>query len=276
MPRPASGGSDEEHVEHGGALDQVRGRVQAAPGGRGVRRRDLRTCQANQAAPAPKTASQVVAGRMRRRATSIPAIATPIRTWPASVSNPVGRCQRRATASRPGAVGGDGEHQGGEDAGEPGGAAHLRSPVGGKQAARRPGRAWRAAVRCRDRWPSRRGCRPGPGPARGRLGSTVDGQDACAIRRPTARAATNGAAGCRSAGHSRAASSPYSRTAPGAPLTGLAGQASTPPRPSPSHQTARDQTTDPASASRTAGRQAMPRPSSSWMAAKMAFSTVTW
>ena len=60
-------------------------------------------------------------------------------------------------------------------------------------------------------------------------------------------------------------------TAPGAPVTGLAVPLSTPPRPSPNHQTAADQATEPASATLTAGRQAMPRPRASWMVAKAAF-----
>ncbi len=59
-------------------------------------------------------------------------------------------------------------------------------------------------------------------------------------------------------------------TAPGAPLTGLAVPFSTPPRPSPNHHTAAAQATEPASATRTAGRQAMPSPSASWMLANAA------
>jgi hypothetical protein len=52
-------------------------------------------------------------------------------------------------------------------------------------------------------------------------------------------------------------------TAPGAPSHGLALPVSTPPRPSPSHQTAMDQATEAASANLTAGRQAIPMASSS-------------
>ena len=65
-------------------------------------------------------------------------------------------------------------------------------------------------------------------------------------------------------------------TGPGAPLTGLAVPARMPPKPSPSHQTASDHAIDAASASRSVGRQAMPRPRASWTVAKMAFSTTTW
>ena len=61
-------------------------------------------------------------------------------------------------------------------------------------------------------------------------------------------------------------------TAPGPPATALSGVASTPPRPSPSHHTASDQAIDAPSATRTVGRQAMPRPSSSWMVANTALS----
>jgi hypothetical protein len=59
-------------------------------------------------------------------------------------------------------------------------------------------------------------------------------------------------------------------------VTGLAAPVSTPPRPSPSHHTATDQMTDPASASRTVGRQAIPRPSTSWIVAKAAFVGTGW
>ena len=97
---------------------------------------------------------------------------------------------------------------------------------------------------------------------------------------PTARAATNGAGGLpadavaspRSRGQSRTASSAYRTAGPGAPPTGLAVPASTPPRPSPSHHTLRAQATEAPSASRTVGRQAIPRASSSWIVAKAALS----
>src|SRR5882724_7110255 len=62
-------------------------------------------------------------------------------------------------------------------------------------------------------------------------------------------------------------------TAPGAPFHGLALPVSTPPRPSPSHQTATDQATEAASANLTVGRQAIPRAMISWMVAKAAFVT---
>ena len=65
-------------------------------------------------------------------------------------------------------------------------------------------------------------------------------------------------------------------TAPGAPLTGLAVPFRTPPRPSPSHHTASDHTTELASASLSVGRQAIPRPSASWMNAKIALVAVGW
>ena len=64
-------------------------------------------------------------------------------------------------------------------------------------------------------------------------------------------------------------------TAPGAPLSGLAAPLSTPPRPSPNHQTPSAQATEAASATRNVGRNAMPRPSSSWTVAKTVF-TSTW
>src|SRR6185437_15795701 len=54
---------------------------------------------------------------------------------------------------------------------------------------------------------------------------------------------------------------------------GLALPVSTPPRPSPSHQTAMDQATEAASANLTAGRQAIPSAMISWMVAKAAFVT---
>jgi hypothetical protein len=60
-------------------------------------------------------------------------------------------------------------------------------------------------------------------------------------------------------------------TAPGAPSHGLALPVSTPPRPSPSHQTATDQATEAASAYLAAGRQAIPMAMISWMVAKAAF-----
>src|SRR5579875_1217988 len=65
-------------------------------------------------------------------------------------------------------------------------------------------------------------------------------------------------------------------TAPGAPVTVLAPPVSTPPSPSPNHQTATDHTTDAASAGRIVGRQAIPRPISSWMVANAAFGPVRW
>ena len=61
-------------------------------------------------------------------------------------------------------------------------------------------------------------------------------------------------------------------TAPGAPLSGLAAPLSTPPRPSPNHQTPSAQAMEAASASRAVGRNAMPSPSSSWIVAKTVFS----
>src|SRR3954454_6246542 len=64
-------------------------------------------------------------------------------------------------------------------------------------------------------------------------------------------------------------------TAPGAPsFQGLALPVSTPPRPSPSHQIATDQATEPASANLAAGRQAIPRAMISWMVAKATFVTI--
>ena len=57
-------------------------------------------------------------------------------------------------------------------------------------------------------------------------------------------------------------------TAPGAPLSGLATPFSTPPSPSPNHQTPSAQTMEAASAGRSVGRNAMPSPISSWIVAK--------
>jgi hypothetical protein len=62
-------------------------------------------------------------------------------------------------------------------------------------------------------------------------------------------------------------------TAPGAPLTGLASPVSTIPSPSPNHHTPSAQAIEAASATRTAGRHAIPMPSSTWMVAKIAFSS---
>ena len=61
-------------------------------------------------------------------------------------------------------------------------------------------------------------------------------------------------------------------TAPGAPLSGLAVPASTPPSPSPNHHTPSDQAIDAPRASRSVGRHAIPSPSSNWIVAKIAFS----
>ena len=65
-------------------------------------------------------------------------------------------------------------------------------------------------------------------------------------------------------------------TAPGAPFSGLAPPFRIPPSPSPNHQTPMDQATDAASATRTVGRTAMPSPSSSWIVAKIVFSSTRW
>ena len=62
-------------------------------------------------------------------------------------------------------------------------------------------------------------------------------------------------------------------TAPGAPLTGLALLVSTIPSPSPNHHTPSAQAIEAASASRTVGRHAIPIASSSWMVAKIEFSS---
>ena len=63
-------------------------------------------------------------------------------------------------------------------------------------------------------------------------------------------------------------------TAPGAPVTGSAAWVSTPPRPSPSHQTPSDQAIDAPSATRTVRRQAMPSPSSNCTDANRALLTI--
>ncbi len=55
--------------------------------------------------------------------------------------------------------------------------------------------------------------------------------------------------------------------APGAPFSGLAAPLSTPPSPSPNHRTSSDQATEAARAGRSVGRNAMPSPVSSWIAA---------
>ena len=65
-------------------------------------------------------------------------------------------------------------------------------------------------------------------------------------------------------------------TAPGAPFSGLAAPLSTPPSPSPNHQTPSAHAIEAASASRTVGRQAIPRPISSWMVAKIVFTSTRW
>src|SRR5260370_42350926 len=65
-------------------------------------------------------------------------------------------------------------------------------------------------------------------------------------------------------------------TAPGAPLTGFAVPASTPPRPSPNHQTPSDHAIEAASAALTVGRQAIPRAISSCTVANAALITVRW
>ena len=62
-------------------------------------------------------------------------------------------------------------------------------------------------------------------------------------------------------------------TAPGAPLTGLALLVSTIPSPSPNHHTPSAQAMEAASATRTVGRHAIPIASSSWMVAKIEFSS---
>ena len=62
-------------------------------------------------------------------------------------------------------------------------------------------------------------------------------------------------------------------TAPGAPLTGLALPVSTIPSPSANHHTPTAHAIEPASASRSVGRQAIPIPSSSWTVANIAFSS---
>src|SRR5215470_2507819 len=65
-------------------------------------------------------------------------------------------------------------------------------------------------------------------------------------------------------------------TAPGAPITGFAVPASTPPSPSPAHQTPRAQGIEAASATLTAGRQAMPTARNSCTLANAALAQVGW
>ena len=63
-------------------------------------------------------------------------------------------------------------------------------------------------------------------------------------------------------------------TAPGAPLSGLAVPASTPPKPSPIHHTPSDHATERPSAALTLGRQAIPMAMRSWMQANAPFASV--
>jgi hypothetical protein len=65
-------------------------------------------------------------------------------------------------------------------------------------------------------------------------------------------------------------------TAPGAPLAGLPAPFSTPPKPSPSHQTASAQPIEAPSANLIVGRQAMPSAIASWMTAKAASVAAPW
>src|SRR6516165_6292773 len=65
-------------------------------------------------------------------------------------------------------------------------------------------------------------------------------------------------------------------TAPGPPITGFAVPASTPPSPSPTHQTPRAQGMEAASATLTVGRQAMPTPMNSCTLANAALVQVGW
>src|SRR5215471_6431346 len=65
-------------------------------------------------------------------------------------------------------------------------------------------------------------------------------------------------------------------TAPGPPITGFAVPASTPPRPSPTHQTPRAQGIEAASATLTVGRQAMPTARNSCTLANAALVQVGW
>src|SRR5262250_1749239 len=65
-------------------------------------------------------------------------------------------------------------------------------------------------------------------------------------------------------------------TAPGPPITGFAVPASTPPSPSPAHQTPRAQGIEAASATLTAGRQAMPTARNSCTLANAALAQVGW
>src|SRR5215467_750236 len=65
-------------------------------------------------------------------------------------------------------------------------------------------------------------------------------------------------------------------TAPGPPITGFAVPASTPPSPSPTHQTPRAQGIEAASATLTVGRQAIPTPMNSCTLANAALAQVGW
>src|SRR5580693_2534587 len=65
-------------------------------------------------------------------------------------------------------------------------------------------------------------------------------------------------------------------TAPGPPITGFAVPLSTPPNPSPNHQTPSAQGIEAASATLTAGRHAMPAPINSCTLAKAALVQVGW
>src|SRR6516164_10476180 len=65
-------------------------------------------------------------------------------------------------------------------------------------------------------------------------------------------------------------------TAPGAPLTVLAVPASTPPSPSPNHQTPNDQATEAASAALRVGRHAMPSARNICTVANAALVHVGW
>ena len=85
-------------------------------------------CQANHAAAAANTARQAVPGTGLSRGSSIPAIATPIRTCSPSVSSSVSLPRSRDTARRPAQQTATMIMSDREAAGEPGGPLTSASP----------------------------------------------------------------------------------------------------------------------------------------------------
>ena len=153
------GGQDQEHEDHRGALDQVRQGVGGAPRAGLSAAAGLEHAVAEPHRGRGEDDFPDRAGQGAQAGDEHPGHGD-AHDHVGAVGVEFGRTMPAAGDDEAaGAVDGDGEARGGEDGGEPGGAAHVRPPSSARRAlarrARRPGPARPAAGRIRGRWPCR-------------------------------------------------------------------------------------------------------------------------